>query len=76
MRICHLYSLVDVFMNHKLTIILKEREIQDHLFICVTMGVKHISLIRIVNKSSKLSELVILLCIALLMVLPYMARQH
>ncbi len=50
-------------MNAKLRSFKKKGKSKDHLFICVTMRVKHISLIHTVKKSSKfnigLSEFVI-----------------
>ncbi len=67
MRICHYTILVDVFYEPQTYDRFKERG-KDRLFICVTMRVKHISLIHIVNKSStfNISEFVIVLfyCIA------------
>ncbi len=60
-------------MNHKLRSFKRKGKSKDHLFIFVTMRVKHISLIYIVNKSSKfnISELVIVLfyCIAFIIII-------
>ncbi len=76
MRICHYTILVDVFYEPQTYDRFKERgnpKTIQSLFICVTMRVKHISLIHIVNKSStfNISEFVIVLfyCIAFIIII-------
>ncbi len=61
MRICHYTILADVFYEPQTYDRFKERGNPKTVYYCVTMRVKHIFLIHIVNKSStfNISEFVI-----------------
>ncbi len=63
MQICHYTILVDVFYEPQTYDRFKERGNPKTVYLFVTMRVKHISLIHIVNKSStfNISEFVIVL---------------